>query len=382
MGIPRDSTPYGSQTLVGPGWPNVEEELLAEAAEQFEQLAMHLTAVVIPQQQGQMTKLGADWTGAGSLAAQGEASTIISGHEINAAQASAIALALRTMEASVVKTKTLVNATAQQIQHMCEAIEAMPVQNKEELLQSAIKLGQSQNMADVMEGTSELAGNLGVPAVNPAAIPIPPGGVPGVGQVGEAAEKAGQAGGQAGGQGGQQGMQMMGQMMSQMGQVPQQLGKMTGGMGLQQMTQPLQQISSMFGQLGRGGAGGAGAGVSPFPAFSNHPAAGGSGARAGAGLGHGASVPGAGGSSPRTPLMAKLVDKHTTVAPTAVEEGAVAGTTATAGAAPVAGGGVVGGMGPMGMMGQRGVSGGSRAGLPVPTPLDHDLSEDEGDDDW
>lgn len=380
MGIPRDSTPYGSQTLMGPGWPNVEEEVLAAAAEQFEQLAMHLTGVVIPQQQGQMTKLGAEWTGTGSMAAMGEASTIISGHEINAAQASAIALQLRTMEASVAKTKTMVNATAQSIQHMCEAIEAMPVDNKEELIQSAIKLGQSQNMADVMEGTSELAGNLGVPAVNPAAMPIPPGGAPPVGQVADAAQQAGQAGGQAGGQGGGQGMQMMSQMMSQMGQMPQQLGKMFSGGGLQQLTQPLQQISSMFGQLGKGGGGGAGA--SPFAAFSNHPAAGGSGPKAGGGLGHGGSVPGAGGSSPRTPLMAKLVDKHTTVTPASVDEGAHAGTTVTAGAAPLGAGGAMGGMGGMGMMGQRAVAGGTRAGMAVPTPLDHDLSEGDDDDDW
>jgi len=234
-----------------------------------------------------------------------------------------------------------------------------------------IKYGQSQNMADVMEGTSELAANLGTPTVNPTAIPIPPGGDPGVGKAADAAQ-------QAGGQGPQQMMQMV----SQLGQMPQQLGKSLGGLGggqgLQQLVQPLEQISSMFSK----GGGGSGSQVSPFAAFSNHPAAGGHGAGGGAGLGRGGSVPGAGGSSPRTPLMAKLVDKHTGVSPAAVEEGAVAGGTTIAGAAPVAAGGGMGGMGGMGMMGHRETSGGSRAGLAVPTPLEHDLAEDDVDEDW
>jgi hypothetical protein len=378
MGVPPDASTYGSQTLMGSGWPNVDEDALAAAAESFERLAMHLTGVVVPQLHGQWTTLSNDWTGAAAVAALGEASTIINGHEINAAQASAIALKLRAMEAAVAKTKAMVNATAQETQHECEAIEATPFQNKEELLQSRIRLGQSQNMADITTGTTELADNLGVPAMNPSAMPIPPGGAPAAGQAGDAQ--------QAGGQGAQQAVQMVSQLVSQAGQIPQQLGKMAGGsgggQGLQQLTQPLQQISSMFGQLGKGGAG-AGAGASPFAAFSNHPAAGGSGASAGSGLMRAASLPGAGGSSPRTPLLAKLVDKHTTVTPTAVEEGAGVGGTTTAGTAPVgAMGGGMGGMGGMGMMGMRESGGGSRAGLAVPTPLEHDLAEDDVDDDW
>ena len=39
MGIPRDVTPYGSQTVTGPAWPNVEEEQLASAAAQYEAFA-------------------------------------------------------------------------------------------------------------------------------------------------------------------------------------------------------------------------------------------------------------------------------------------------------------------------------------------------------
>jgi hypothetical protein len=371
VGMQRDESPYGSQTLMGPGWPDIDEEALSSAAAAYEQLAMHLTGVVVPQLQGQATRMEGNWTGPAAVAALGEAGTIIGGHQINAAEASAIALKLRAMEASVTKTKAMVNATAQETQHACEMIEAAPIQNKEELLQSMIKFGQSQNMADVMEGTSELAANLGTPTVNPAAIPIPPGGDPGIGKATDAAQ-------QAGGQGPQQ---LMG-MMSQLGQMPQQLGKSLGGLGggqgLQQLLQPLQQISSMFGK----GGGGSGAEASPFAAFTNHPAAGGHGAGAGAGLGRGGSVPGAGGSSPRTPLMAKLVDRHTVVSPTAVEEGAAPAHTTIAGAAPVASGGAMGGMGGMGMMGHREAAGGSRAGLAVPTPLDHDLSEDDVDEDW
>ena len=46
-------------------------------------------------------------------------------------------------------------------------------------------------------------------------------------------------------------------------------------------------------------------------------------------------------------------------------------------------GGIGGGMGggPMGVLGQRGKSGGNKAGLNAPAPLEHDLSEDE-EDDW
>jgi len=62
----------------------------------------------------------------------------------------------------------------------------------------------------------------------------------------------------------------------------------------------------------------------------------------------------------------------------AVGAGAAAGAAA-AGLAPVGGGGMGGG--PMGMLGQRGKSGGNKAGLNAPAPLEHDLNEDE-EDDW
>ena len=39
MGMPPDSSPFGSQTVTGPGWPNVDEEALASAAAQYEAFA-------------------------------------------------------------------------------------------------------------------------------------------------------------------------------------------------------------------------------------------------------------------------------------------------------------------------------------------------------
>ena len=117
MGIMPDVTPYGSQTVTGPGWPNVDEDALAAAASSFEAVAAHLTGAVVPQQQGQLMKLSDVWEGAGAVAATGEASTIIGSHEANAAHATAIAAKLRAMEATVVKTKALVNAVAQETQH-------------------------------------------------------------------------------------------------------------------------------------------------------------------------------------------------------------------------------------------------------------------------
>ncbi|GAB3220357.1 PPE family protein [Mycolicibacterium hippocampi] len=181
-------------------------------------------------------------------------------------------------------------------------------------------------------------------------------------------------------QGMQMGMQMASQLGSTLGQLPQQM--MQGvTQPFQQLTQPLQQMSSMFGQMG-GMMGDKGAQVGMLGAtpFSNHPAIGGSGAATGAGMVRAASLPGAGGTAARTPLMSNLVGKELgpTLSPVAVGAGAAAGAAA-AGLAPVGSGGGMGG--PMGMMGQRGKSGGNKAGLNAPAPLEHDLSEDE-EDDW
>lgn len=182
-------------------------------------------------------------------------------------------------------------------------------------------------------------------------------------------------------QGMQMGMQMASQLGSTLGQLPQQM--MQGvTQPFQQLTQPLQQMSSMFGQMGgmMGGDKGAQVGMLGATPFSNHPAIGGSGAATGAGMVRAASLPGAGGTAARTPLMSNLVGKELgpTLSPVAVGAGAAAGAAA-AGLTPVGSGGGMGG--PMGMMGQRGKSGGNKAGLNAPAPLEHDLSEDE-EDDW
>jgi PPE-repeat protein len=177
-------------------------------------------------------------------------------------------------------------------------------------------------------------------------------------------------------QGMQMGMQMASQLGSTLGQLPQQ-GMQMVSQPMQQLTQPLQQVSSLFGGLGSDKAAQMGLiGASPL---SNHPLAGGSGAGAGAGLVRAASLPGAGGTAARTPLMSKLVgaEIEPTVSPVSVAAGAAAGATA-AGLAPVGSGG---GAGPMGMMGHGTKSGGSRQALTAPSPLPYDLAEDE-EDDW
>lgn len=364
MGMMPDVSPYGSQTVTGPGWPNVDEDALGAAAASYEALAARLTGAVVPQQQGQMMKLSDSWEGAGALAATGEASTIIGGHEANAAHAAAIAAKLRSMEATVMQTKALVNGIAEETQRECEAIQAMPFNNTQELVQSRIKLGLSQNIAQVTANTTTLANTLGVPPS------IPHAGAPPTAPLQQAA-----------GQDSQQAMQMLSQMGSMAGQLPQQIGQIFGQASqqltqpLQQLTQPLQQMTSMFGQKGQSGSGGQAA--TGFSSFSKHPLAGGSGAGGGAGMVRAASLPGSGGAALQTPLMANLVGNHPAAA--AVSEGAVAGSGVVGGGvAPVAAGG---GMGGMGMMGARGTSGGSTSGLGVPAPLEHDLGDDV-DDDW
>ncbi len=93
-----------------------------------------------------------------------------------------------------------------------------------------------------------------------------------------------------------------------------------------------------------------------------------------------ASLPGAGGTSARTPLMSNLVGKPRSSrryrrCPWRRCRGGRDG----AGLAPVGSGG---GAGPMGMMGHgaaRAVA--SKQGLTAPSPLAYDLAEDE-EDDW
>ena len=219
MAIQPDSSPYGSQTVTGPGWPNVDEEMLAAAAATYEALAAKITGSIVPQQQGQLMKLADVWEGAGSLAATGEATTIIGGHEANAAHAAAIAGKLRAMEATVVKAKMLANTIAQEVQHECEAIAAMPFSNAQELVQSRIKMGLSQNIANVTTHTTELANTLGVPPDIPFAGAAPS--VPGGKEAKDTSEEASKQTAQ----GSRQAMQMMSQMGSMAAQLPMQLGQ-------------------------------------------------------------------------------------------------------------------------------------------------------------
>lgn len=379
MAIPPDTSPYGGQTVTGPGWPNVDEEMLAAAAAAYEGLAAKITGSVVPEQQSQLMQMTDSWEGAGSLAAAGEASSIIGGHEANAAHAAAIAGKLRAMEATVVKTKMLANTIAQEVQHECEALSAMPFSNAQELVQSRIMMGLSQNIANVTANTTELANTLAVPPSIPL-MGVPP--VPGAKEAKDSSEEAAKQAGD----GSQQAMQMMSQMGSMATQLPMQIGQslmqlpQQMGQQLQQLSQPLQQLTSMFGQGGKADSLGA-AGL-PFSSFSNHPAAGGSGAGGGSGMVRAASLPGSGGSPLQTPQMANLVGaKPVSTAPA---EGAAAGAATVGGVAPMAAGAAgMGGMGGMApMMGQRGDSGGTVSGLAVPAPLEYDLAEDDVDDDW
>jgi PPE-repeat protein len=173
-------------------------------------------------------------------------------------------------------------------------------------------------------------------------------------------------------QGMQMGMQMASQLGSTLGQIPQQAGQMLT-QPMQQLTQPLQQVTSMFSQLGSMGGDKAQIGLIGASPLSNHPLAGGSGAGSGAGLVRAASLPGAGGTAPRTPLLANLIGETKPLVPA----GAAAGGGGM-GLAPVGAGG---GGTPMHGMGQRGTSGGSKTGLTAPRVLPQDLGEDE-DDDW
>lgn len=147
-----------------------------------------------------------------------------------------------------------------------------------------------------------------------------------------------------------------------------------------QLLQPLQAVTSLF-SLGSsmggavsplGGAAGAESaaqvglvGASPL---SSHPLAGGSGPRTGAGLLRAVSMPGAGGTLVRTPLIGGLLDKP---ADPAVAPVAAAGSSATSGAAPVGGTG-------LGRAAGAGES--SRPGPAVSVTLTRE--PDEVDDDW
>lgn len=368
MALERDSSPYGSQTLLGPGWPNVDEDQLTQAAASYQKIAAKISGTVVPQQTSQLSKLQGNWEGTASVAASGEATTMIGGHEANGLQAQAISTALMKMAATVVETKTIVNAAAQEVQHEVEMIQAagMVLQNAQQLIESRVKAGLAQNTATVSAASAEMADSLGTIAN------LPQVGTPPTAQAQQAAQK-----------GTESMMQLISQLPQMLGQIPQMAGQIPQQLSqpLQQLSQPLQQLTSMLGSGGKG----TGGGPSPFSAFSNHPAAGGSGPSSGAGMVKAAGLPGgAGGGSPQTPLLAKMVGGGST-APVSVDPGASAAVVG--GVAPVAAANSAGGMGGgMGMMGggqRAGGGGGTATGLAVPAPLEHDMGDGDDDyDDW
>ncbi|OBB88725.1 hypothetical protein [Mycolicibacterium peregrinum] len=368
MAVERDMSPFGSQTLQGPGWPNVDEDQLTASAASYQKIAANISGDVVPQQTNQLSKLQGTWEGGASLAAAGEATTMIGGHEANGLQAQAISTALMKMASTVAATKAAVNAVSQEVQHEVELMQqaALVVPNTQELIESRIKAGLAQNTATVSAASTEMADSLSTIAN------LPQIGTPPTAQAQQAAQK-----------GAESMMQLISQLPQMLGQIPQMAGQIPQQLSqpLQQMAQPLQQLVS---QLGSGGKG-TGGGVSPFSAFSNHPAAGGSGPSSGAGMVKAAGLPGgSGGGSPQTPLLAKMVGGGST-SPVSVDPGASAAVVG--GVAPVAAANSAGGMGGgMGMMGggQRGGGGGGTAtGLAVPAPLEHDTGDGDDDyDDW
>ncbi len=161
---------YGSRTIVPPAWPAVDEEMLQQAAQSFEQLAVHLRQSVIPTLRHQMMSLVDVWDGEGSDAARNEASAIISEHEENAAMADGIAQKLRNMEASVVKTKVLANANANTVQDSCEGnVDKYPSRIAEALNEAKIAEGLSENVQLVAANAMELAGNISASPGTPGA---------------------------------------------------------------------------------------------------------------------------------------------------------------------------------------------------------------------
>jgi PPE-repeat protein len=164
------------------------------------------------------------------------------------------------------------------------------------------------------------------------------------------------------------------QQMSQFGQQSfQQLQQMiqkaggTGGLGGDPTADPQEDPADQIGLLG----------ASPG---STHPLAGGSGPSVGAGMLRADSLPGAGGSPPRTPLLADLLGRSDPTA-TAPSAGAAGGSAAGSSA-------MGSGAAPMGAMGAGGQSSSTRSAPAVAQPLGReDDYEDEGqdpsdDDDW
>jgi len=156
------------------------------------------------------------------------------------------------------------------------------------------------------------------------------------------------------------------QQMSQFGQQSfQQLQQLVqkaggkGGLGGDPTADPQEDPADQIGLLG----------ASPG---STHPLAGGSGPSVGAGMLLADSLPGAGGSPPRTPLLAEFLgrsDPAAAPAPAAATGGAAGSSAMGSGAAP------------LGAMGAGGQSSGTRSAPAIAQPLGReDDAEDEGQD--
>jgi PPE-repeat protein len=146
------------------------------------------------------------------------------------------------------------------------------------------------------------------------------------------------------------------QASSAIGQI-QQLASSFGGMG---QSDTAEEPPAQLGLLGAG-------------PLSNHPLASGTGPSVGAGLMRAESLPGAGGSVARTPLLAQLLEKP----------GALGTSAAAAGAA---GSSTIGGAAPVGMGGRGGQSDSTRPGLAAPALLALEPDEldrrEMDDDEW
>ncbi len=126
-----------------------------------------------------MLQLSEEWEGTGAQAALEEASAIISKHEANFEAAKATALKLRNMEASVAKTKNMVNNTAREVQLDCENLNSANLRGEVRAarLVERVAKGLAENIAVVSANTVELAENLDVPPGTPGAdgkMPTPP----------------------------------------------------------------------------------------------------------------------------------------------------------------------------------------------------------------
>ncbi|SHU26478.1 PPE protein [Mycobacteroides abscessus subsp. abscessus] len=206
-----------------------------------------------------------------------------------------------------------------------------------------------------------------------------------------AAGLAGQQAGQDGALNGAEGSQGMTQVMSSaqgmISSVPQQVGQMGSqlGQGPQGMAGQFQQLLQPFMQMVQnGGTGGYGLDATGAPVdqigltgaspLSNHPLLGGTGAGGGAGLLSGSAIPGSGGTTARTPMLASLSAASASSPAQSVDAAATVGG-ARAGAAPV-GGGM-----PMGAAGAHDRSeGGTVDQLVAPGPLQFNDYVDELDE--